>query len=400
MTNSGPNDDDTATGAGDDAGFSAAEQAVDSSEFNVEPLVDGKSRRNKVGFLALLVSFVALAIVAFSTLQEWRAGNDDNVDAPLQAVSESLGVTQATLRTMEEQLAAVSSELGAVREGTARQLDNNRSGIDDRLRQLEAMPGRLASVEASLATLQGISTGARAAWLLAEAEYYMQIANAQLQLANNPDLAKTALSHADERLVQLGDPRLTGVRQAIADELRALNFMQTPDTTGITLTLASLASAIDALPLRQQDGSADNSAASNDEAQSGIDRALTSMKRTLSDAVKVRRSDEAMQPLIAPEAQYFLRANLALQLQIARLALLRGEESVFRQTLDDADSWLALYYDASNSAVQNARETISDIRSNTLTVATPDISQSLRRLRQFNALNTAAGTDAEAEPAQ
>ena len=39
------------------------------------------------------------------------------------------------------------------------------------------------------------------------------------------------------------------------------------------------------------------------------------------------RADEAMRPLIAPEAQYFLRANLALQLQAARLALLRGEET-------------------------------------------------------------------------
>jgi uroporphyrin-3 C-methyltransferase len=100
-----------------------------------------------------------------------------------------------------------------------------------------------------------------------------------------------------------------------------------------------------------------------------------------------------MQPLIAPEAQYFLRANLALQLQAARLALLRGEETVFRQSLEDADAWLAEYYDQGSTGVQSARETISEIHDSVFTVAMPDISQSLRLLRQFNLLSDAIRTD-------
>jgi len=197
--------------------------------------------------------------------------------------------------------------------------------------------------------------------------------------------------------LQLGDPRLTNVRQALSDELRSLEVLQTPDTAGITLTLASLASVVESLPLRQETiVSIDNP----DEAASdltGMDRALATVKKTIGDAVKVRRADEAMQPLIAPEAQYFLRANLALQLQVARLALLRGEEAVFQQSLIDADAWLTEYYDLGNTGVRSARETLTEIRDNALAVAMPDISQSLRLLRQFNALNAATSIDAADE---
>lgn len=400
MTSTGPTDGDAAERDGDDAGFNAGEQSDNGKEFDVEPLVPKKSGGTAAGRIALVFSVVALAAIGYSTVRDLRATGDSTADAAVEALNAALAEAQSAQRNVERQITEINDELAAVRDAGERQLASSNSNVDDRLRQLEAMPGRLASVEASLATLQGISTGARAAWLLAEAEYYMQIANAQLQLANNSELAKTALAHADERIVQLGDPRLTAVRQAITDELRALDLMETPDTAGITLTLASLANVVDSLPLRQQQVTGEDGEMATDADLSGVDRALASMKRTLGNAVKVRRVDEAMQPLIAPEAQYFLRANLALKLQIARLALLRGEENVFRQSLDDADGWLATYYDGSNTAVRSARDTLSDIKSNTLTVATPDISQSLRLLRQFNAVNRAADANVEAEQAQ
>ncbi|MGI9205906.1 MAG: uroporphyrinogen-III C-methyltransferase [Woeseiaceae bacterium] len=373
----------------DDAAFPADDSAAGQDEFSVEPLVDEKSKSGVgvVSWIALLLAVLALATVGLDYFRERNAsGEVAERSAELRTLEASLGRTQDALTSLEQSVTAMNA-------GDATQdsrLDAIGRQLDDRLRQLEAMPGRLSSVEASVASVQGISTGARAAWLLAEAEYYMQIANAQLQLANNPTLASTALAHADERILQLGDPRLTNVRQALSDELRSLEILQTPDTAGITLTLASLASVVESLPLRQETivGVEDPAEAVSD--LTGMDRALETVKKTIGDAVKVRRSDEAMQPLIAPEAQYFLRANLALQLQVARLALLRGEEVVFQQSLIDADAWLTEYYDMSNTGVQSARETLTEIRNNVLAVAMPDISQSLRLLRQFNALNAAA----------
>jgi len=353
-------------------------------------------------WLALLLSVSALGAFALDYLMNRNAaeGINDN-DASIATLSTSIRANRETLAALEQSVTALG---GAGSSGGA-QIDALERQLNARLRQLEVLPARLANIEATVSSLQGISTGARDAWLLAEAEYYMQIANAQLQLAGNPGLATLALKLADERILQLADPGLTEVRRALSDELRALEVMDSPDTEGITLTLASLASVVDSLPLRQEVVVQAAAGTDLDPELTGVDRAYASLKNALGGVVSVRRIDETMQPLIAPEAQYFLRTNLALQLQAARLAVLRSEEAIFAQSLDDASAWLNEYYDTSNTAVISAQQTIAEIRGSVFSVAVPDISHSLRALRQFNALANALTQPvneaaAEAEPAQ
>ncbi len=203
-----------------------------------------------VAWLALFVSVaVAVAVGAFAYLSYQEAAGDAvETSSEANTLRASIGTTQDALESLEQRVAALS-------EGDAErieQIDSVSNQMNLRLRQLESLPDRLSSIESSMASIQGISTGARDAWLLAEAEYYMQIANVQLQLANNPELATLALTHADDRIRQLGDPRHTNIRQALSDELRALKTINKPDIAGITLTLASLAGVVDSLPLRQE----------------------------------------------------------------------------------------------------------------------------------------------------
>jgi uroporphyrin-III C-methyltransferase len=226
----------------------------------------------------------------------------------------------------------------------------------------------------------------------------MQIANAQLQLAGNPHLARLALLQADDRIRQLANPALTNVRRALSNELRALELINRPDIEGITLTLASLADVVASLPLRQQIEVPAEDDAEIEHELSGIDRAMASLKSTMGDIVSVRRTDEAVRPLIAPESAFFLRTNLSLQLQVARLALLRGEQAVFQQSLADTDNWLVNYYDADSAQVQSARKTIAEIGDSLFIITLPDISESLRLLRQYNALS--ATKKAPIEPAE
>jgi uroporphyrin-3 C-methyltransferase len=373
----------------DDAGFSAVDVNATEDEFSVEPLVSKKAKTGlgMISWLALILAGLTLAVVSFNYLQNQSSTGDVTTgETQLRTLAESLAATQNSLETLEQNVASLRSNASSTSAASEQQLESIESQFNSRLRLLEAIPSKVSSLEASLASVQGITTGARDAWLLAEAEYYMQIGNAQLQLANNPQLANIALAHADNRILQLADPRLTNIRAALSDELRALEVMTKPDTAGITLALTSLAGVVDLLPLQQEVVAGAQKTAEISSDLSGVDRALASFKGAMSGVVSVRREDEATQPLIAPEAQYFLRANLTLQLQAAKLALLRGEEAIFRQSLDDVDEWLSEYYDTTNSSVQSAQQTIAEIRGSTLSVAVPDISLSLRLLRQFNSL--------------
>ncbi|MCB1844726.1 MAG: uroporphyrinogen-III C-methyltransferase, partial [Halioglobus sp.] len=334
---------------------------------------------------ALLLAVLGLAGVAWQSLatrdpDELASRNG----AALERLSEQLRDSKERLEGSEQALAALRSSIA---EG-----DNSLSSLtrtlNDRLRPLEAVPGRLSNIESSMSALQGISSGLRDTWLLSEAEYYLQIANAQLQLASNVSLAQIALKLADERLVSLGNPALTDIRRALADELRQLDALGEADTEGAALTLSSLAGAVESLPLKTDITQTSRPDPAIDQELSGMARAWASVRSSLSNVISVRRSDQPVKPLLPPDAAYFLRSNLTLQLQAARLALLRGEQTLFRQSLDDAANWIGEYYDAHSMPVRSALDTIRELRLTEFRPAPPDISGSLALLRQFMSLHS------------
>ncbi len=348
-----------------------------------------------IAWLALLLALVAVAGTGFLY---WTARMDGTRAARSQ---ESIATLSGNVDEALESLAGLRSRLAELATSDSEYADEIASlekQLDDVLNRFETIPGRLTSVESAIASLQGISTGARDTWLLAEAEYYMQIANAQLQLAGNPEHARLALGFADQRIRELANPALIDVRRALSRELRELDAMEEPDIEGMTMTLASLADEVDTLPLRQDVTTADQEAIDTGVERSGFDRALASLKRAFSGIVSVRRTDEEVTPLMSPDAAYFLRANLALQLQTARLALLRGEQAIFEKSLNDASSWLNRYYASDSQAVQSTLETIAGLTGSAFSVTPPDISESLRLLRQFRTRR--AQDEAIASPAE
>jgi uroporphyrin-3 C-methyltransferase len=342
-----------------------------------------KQRGNGLAWLALIVSLLALAAVGYTLSKDWLAAQDSSADDALASLDSRLTATREGLSSIDKQLAELAERDSA----TAAETDALRQELDERVKGLSSLPARLSTLESSVSSLAGISSGTRDTWLLAEAEYYMQIANAQLQLANNPHLAALALEMADERVVQIGNPALIDVRRAISDELAALDVMEKPDIAGATLTLASLARVVESLPLGSSKRAADEDAQPADEEQSGLSRAWSSLKTAMSGLVRVTPPDQAKLALLSPDAEYFLRNNLALQLQSARLALLRGEQTVFQQTLDDTSTLMSRYFDVESAQVISAQETLAEIRNSVFTSSVPDISGSLNLLRQFRTLS-------------
>lgn len=341
-----------------------------------------KRRGNGVAWLALLLSLVALAAVGYTISQDWLAASDTAADDAIGRLDNRVAAARQGLSELDARI----SELDSRDSSDQAEIDALRQELDERVRLLSSLPARMTTLESSVSSLAGISDGARDAWLIAEAEYYMQIANAQLQLANNPQLAALALGMADERVVQMSNPALIDVRRAISDDLAALDVMEKPDIAGATLTLASLARVVESLPLASAAKVTGEEQESVDEEQSGVNRAWSSMKSAMSGLVKVTPPDQAKLALMSPDAEFFLRSNLALQLQSARLALLRGEQAVFEQALDDTSALMTQYFDADSAQVASAQETLVEIRSNVFTSAAPDISGSLQLLRQFRTL--------------
>lgn len=382
-----PDDVEPEAGAGDDVAGDTAEDSAAPTDAGTEPEpIRSGGRSNMPAWTALLLSLVALALGAY---QWWLTRSAGDADAGVRTslaelrteLREDVTENSQNLQLLASSLDSMRTSVGRAAE--ARQLEQLERQFEQSRDIVESLPGRMQNLEETIANLQGISAGARDAWLTAEAEYYMQLANAQVQLAGNAGLAAFALELADRRIRELADPAYTPVRRQLAEEINALRAVSDVDVEGVSLTLASLADVVQSLPLDEEITPAASESGELDEDLSGAARAWAAVKNAFSDVVRVRRSDEQLRPLLSPDAQYFLRTNISLQLQAARLALLKGEVAIFRQSLDDAEAWLLRYFDSGDQAVIAAIATINEIRGSDITSdEMPDISASLRLFRQ------------------
>ncbi|MEL7536775.1 MAG: uroporphyrinogen-III C-methyltransferase [Pseudomonadota bacterium] len=368
---------------------------------------------------ALLLSVVALAL---SALTFWRQQSAAPAPTPAPVTTTPAEATPPPVATIDD---TALTELRAALDAAASAGERNRAAIADveeaqagliselnafgrqigaRQDLLESLPGRVENVEQSVAGIQNVAAGTRTEWLLAEAEYYLQLANAQLQLARNPTLAAYGLELADQRVRELADPAYTPVRRALANEIRSLAAVTQTDLEGIALTLASLSEAVPDFPLRDEiarqraaiatDEPTEEAAPTADEGR--LDRLWRLTREQIDKGFRVRKLDESLTPLLSPEASYFLRTNLVLKFDSARLALLRGEQQAYEQSLEDAAAWLAEYFDNDDPAIASALTTLAELMDAELATAIPDISGSLALLRRTRTLAT--GGDAADEP--
>lgn len=382
----------------DASGGGNGDGTADQSRDAVPPAPSGGgSLTAAVAWLALIAALAAAGFSGYRWWQDRSAGTGlasavDGLETEVADNAETVADFENRLSSLQQNLQQAQQSLRQAAD--ADELDRLQRQFRQSRDVIESLPGRMENLEESMANLQGISAGARDAWLTAEAEYYMQLANAQVQLAGNAELAAFALELADRRLRELGDPVYTPVRRELADEITALRAVEDVDTEGVTLTLASLADVMQSLPLDEEVTPEDEPRPEIDGEPSGLSRAWAAVKNAFSDMVSVRRTDEQLEPLLSPEAQYFLRTNIALQLQTARLALLQGEDAIFRQSLRDARAWLERYFDTDSKAVGGAMETIAELADNPVSAELPDVSASLRLFRQQQAVARGAGSGA------
>ncbi len=354
-----------------------------------------KAKRGFAAPLALLLALIALALSAYNT---WNASNTPTA-APAEAISSTpvpAGVSEDQLDELKQAQEALASRLSDAQDAASArgtELSRLQSQIGARQDIIESMPGRVENLENTISAVQGIAAGTRENWLKAEAEYYMQLANAQLQLARNPSLAAFGLQLADERIRELADPAYTPVRRALAAEIQALAALGNNDQEGAALKLAGLADQVAALPLRsdivRQRTDRDTPSTVDPDA-SGTARAWSATKDVLGSMVRVRKIDESVTPLMSPEAAYFLRANLQLKLDAARLSLMRNEQWSYEQNLRQSADWIAQYFDTENASVRAALAGIAELADDELNSTLPDISESLTLMRQRKNLSEPA----------
>jgi uroporphyrin-3 C-methyltransferase len=332
---------------------------------------------NMTALLALCIALIAGAGSGYVWWQQRaQAGISGNV-ASLRSDVTSNANEMAQIKGQSDGLAADDKKL-------TKDIDGLLDRIDRQGRQLEEIPLRIGRLEGALDNIPGVADKARSAWLLAEAEYFLRIGNAQLSLVKNADVALRALELADEKLRDLGDPGLTRVRAALADEIVALKAVPRPDTEGIVLTLGSLAKKVDSLPLSDTVPGQFTGAAQTGQDASGFQRAWHAIVDALMSIISVKRTDSQVTPLVTNDVESLLVRSLDVDLQIAQLALIRNDAQIYRNALTAVSARLTRYFDTQSTEVESMLSTINELIAADLPTEMPDISASLSLLLRLN----------------
>ena len=283
----------------------------------------------------------------------------------------SIQDVRATLRSVEDRIQLLQ-EADERAGDAARELD----------RRVQELPGRFQALEQRVNAVQGISDDARRRWIRAEAEYYLALANTELMLGGRWQSAIDALELADAKLRELGNPALGGVRQLISEELQALRGVRLPDVEGLSYSLGRLAERVESLPMQV---AAPTSFATGEQAlqsaEPGLSRIWLSLKQAVTGMISIERNEIPSHRALTAEEQALVRRQLELELEMARLGLLRAQTDVFRISLSTASALLTREFDNADPTVESAIALIEDMSRLDVDPTRPDISGSLNLLR-------------------
>jgi uroporphyrin-3 C-methyltransferase len=248
----------------------------------------------------------------------------------------------------------------------------------------DTLAGELSTLRSGLEALEAGSRRGNVDFALAEIEYLLIIATQRLVLSRDPRTALAALEAADRRLAGFEEPALTALRAQFASDMNALRAVPDVDIAGLSLFLADLAQRVELLPLRDEYLQRREEAATQPavpETARGWRGFWQGIWNEISRHMIVTRTDRGARVTLLPEEKFFLAHNLRLQLETARLAVLRGDTGSLHASLAIAGDWLRTYYDSGSAAVANVLESMTRMSSIRLDPELPDISSSLESVR-------------------
>lgn len=258
--------------------------------------------------------------------------------------------------------------------------NSSKESLEKQLQLLKSIPTRMSLVEDRIGSLVGVSTDTRNNFLISEAEYYLEVANFQLQILNSPKQASLALHIANQRIKQIPDLNLIDVQQAISNEIDMLEKTITIDLENIVLQIVNLIEITEKLSFEKLSDASEEEA---DLEEKNVIHAWTNTKKAISNLVQITPPGSLKELPKSYESERHLKSILQLQLQLAVLALMQREQAIFETALNNIDKTLDKFFDSNNEQINNIKMIIADIKSEVSTLSVPDISASLSLLSEF-----------------
>lgn len=314
-----------------------------------------------------------------------------------QSLTRQQSLEQELVRRQEaSQAQATEARLAAKQSGEL---------VRDTAAKVSLLEARLAEVALQRGQLEELiqsMSRSRDENVVGDIEAAIRVALQQTQITGSAEPLVATLKQADERLLRYKQPRMEGVRRAVARDLDRVRAVAVVDVSTLTIKLDEVVRMADELPLmsgadpaqrpreERQPARApvprERSAQSQGEAAAAADGKLgqwwmqtrerlagwTNLvwgeARTL---LRVTRIEHPEAALISPDQSFFLRENLKLRLLNARLALLSRQFDTAQSDLRDCQEMLNRYFDMRSRKVAGVAELLRQVSGQARQVSVP-----------------------------
>lgn len=231
-------------------------------------------------------------------------------------------------------------------------------------------------------------------WVLVEAEYLLSLANNRLRLEGDVVNALKALEAAYDRLQQVGGSEWVMLQQQVIAKITALKAIKPIDRTQISTRLAELSQQIASLPMVDTESELQQSSeefAYSDKHERSFKTLLQDSWQGFKSIVVVRHRNRPLSTMLSLKQRNLVQLHLRLQLQAARLALLKANEQLYSSSLHTAEQWLVEFYDTEQETAHALLAEIRALQQLHLYSTLPDLSDSLQVLREYLKQNDQTG---------
>lgn len=268
---------------------------------------------------------------------------------------------------------------------------------------LEARVAEVAVQRSQLEELMQSLSRSRDENLLVDVDAGIRVAMQQTAITGSAEPLVAMLKQADDRLARYDQPRLEGVRRAIARDLDRVRAVGVIDVPTLSIKLDEAVRLIDELPLLANAeprsaafkgrATAPATAPASAPGAAAVVRAASSpppawwqtwdgswesiSERVWSEVkslVRVTRIDHPEAMLLSPDHAFFVRENVKLRLLNARLALLSRQFDTAQSDLQGVQTTLDRYFDRSSRRTTLASDLVRQVaaQARQVTVPKPD----------------------------
>lgn len=338
------------------------------AEANSKGKVSGKPTGKAVGvkhLVSILVSSVKLLVVLSLIGGGYFIWQQQKIISTLQ-------ITQAQIAIDNDNLL---NQLNAAQENVEN-ITNTEASSELLFNQQNV---RLDNLNEELVSLRlGMNANQSGVWQIAEAASSLRLAQQYLNLMQDISIALSLYQNSDAILSQIDDAALDRIKSLLASDIQTLRNSRGVDTEAFFMRLSDLSQQIENVSMGSK--IEPSTAFQNASVSGGDEGYFFNFNAFLSRYFTVRRLDS---PIVVPlnnQQVSFLRQNMQLQIEQAKLALLQRRQAIYQDSISNVIMLVQQNVSEEDQQKSYILEVLRELQGESILLTISPLSESLRLL--------------------